>query len=151
MYFMGSMPILIKDMIRMCSDTSNPTKPFLHSVVIVGCDETTITIKNSWGLGWGDYGKLHIPYDNLNQYAITSILMIDFIPEDDYNRDIGIVRPPEKVPSSVGGRKRNTRRRIRKKAAHDSRKRPKRGRSYIYKTVKRQRASKNCSGRSRMV
>ena len=144
MYFMDSMPVLIKDMIRMCSDTSNPTKPVLHSVVIVGCDETTITIKNSWGLAWGDYGKLRIPYYILNQYAITSILMIDFIPEDDYNRDNEIV-------GSVGGRKRNTRRRIRKKAVHDSRKRPKRGRSYIYKTVKRQRASKNRSGRSRMV
>jgi hypothetical protein len=59
-----------------------PNKKILrHAVNIIGYDDTNkkIIVKNSWGLEWGDFGKIFLDYQVFKDKCIVDVLCIDII------------------------------------------------------------------------
>ena len=68
----------IEEEINNVVNIENTEKVDRHTIVIIGSDDKYITIKNSWAITWGNFGKLRIK-KNLFLQMITSITWIEIM------------------------------------------------------------------------
>jgi len=112
------------------------SKTNFHAYVLVGYDEDNYIIKNSWGIEWGEFGKLKIKKDNfIRNLCISSIDVIFFSElEPEQPEVVDVIPPPTVDPSAEGGSTRKQQKRTRKtrkqkKRSRKTRKQKKRSRT----------------------
>ena len=74
-----------------------------HALNIVGYNENSFILKNSWGIEWGNFGKFYMKYNSLKEnMCAVSISCIDMI-NIKIKRKITLYRNKNKTRNLSGG------------------------------------------------
>ena len=52
-----------------------------HGVIITGCQEGYMKLRNSWGSGWGEQGYMRIARESNNPYGTCNVLQFVSYPD----------------------------------------------------------------------
>ena len=94
-----------------CNKSTEDKKNDAHALTITGMNEEYVTIKNSWGYQWGEFGKFKIKKEYLvDRLCITNIIAIDMVTSTDTD--------PPKGGKHTRQRKKNIKHRVTRKSKH---------------------------------